>query len=161
MKIALSKKSSPVETVPARISFSRLKNITKLVKFLGVYFCNETCTFAEVTDNPSKPTFQMTMKDSLGQPVSNCSSFLDVKIFAEYGSYHKYCALQNQCDVERLEIIDKGNGCYEFSTTCDDMQPFKIYAEYYGYPRHKAAQKKHGMVAVQVFGKDVPKSPLM
>ena len=157
LKIALSKKSSPVETVPPRVDFPRLKKVTDLVKILGISFCNATCTFAEVTDNPSKPTFQVTVKDQSGQPVLNCLSFLDVKIFPESNSYLRYQGLKT-C-VEQPEIINKGNGRYEFSTICD-MELYTNYRDHYGYLRQRMAQKRHGMVTVQFFGKDVPKSPM-
>ena len=157
LKIALSKKSSPVETVPPRVDFPRLKKVTDLVNILGISFCNATCTFVEVTNNPSKPTFQVTVKDSSGQPVLNCLSFLDVKIFPESNSYVMYHTLKPY--VEQPEIINKGNGRYEFSTTCD-MEPYINYRDAYGRLRQRMAQKRHGMVTVQVFGKDVPKSPM-
>ena len=74
--------------------------------------------------------------------------------------YHHYHALKTQCAVEQPEIINKGNGQYEFSTTCDDTQPFTVYRDPYGHTRRGRVQKKHGTVIVQFFGKDVPKSPM-
>ena len=48
---------------------------------IGISINNEMCTLVEITQNPNKPTFQMTMRDSFQQPILNYSSLLDVKIF--------------------------------------------------------------------------------
>ena len=161
LKVAHSTDKLPVETVPPKVEFPRLQNIIDLVKLLGTSFCNETCTLVEVTRDPSKPTFRVKVKDSSGQPVLNCSSLLDVRILPNSGSYDIQEALKMH-NIQQPKIINKGNGCYEFFTTCNVTQPITHYRDYYGHVRQSisVAPQKYGIVSVQVFGKDVPQSPL-
>ena len=76
---------------------------------LGISINNEMCTLVEITQNPNKPTFQMTMRDSFQQPILNCSSLLDVKIFTNKDKQETH---RKQCskEVELPKITNKGNG---------------------------------------------------
>ena len=129
---------------------------------LGISFHSGTCSLSEVTNNPSKPTFRVVVKDSLGQPILNCSSLLDVKILAQFDPHKDtQAALKSRHDVEQPKIINKGNGCYEFSAKCDVTPPLAYWdQDQYNVSRPRKASQKYGIVYVQLFGKDVTKSPL-
>ena len=126
LNVVKSTRGSAVKTVPPKVEFSCLQNVIDLVRLLGVSFSSETCTLAELTkrscfDNilyeSSELTFQVMVIDTSGQPVLNCSSLLDVKIFPNSATYNA----KEKCNVEQPKVTDKGNGCYEFSTTCDNI----------------------------------------
>ena len=162
-RAAQSTNSSPIETVPPMMEFPRLQNVTDLVTLLGRSFHSGTCLLSEITNDQSKPTFRVVVKDSLGQLILNCSSLLDVKIVAQVDPHmDTLVSLKNQHDVERPKIINKGNGCYEFSTRCNVTQPVAYYHQdqFYDHFRPRRASQKYGFVHVQLFGKDVTKSPL-
>ena len=169
LKVVRLTRSSPVETVPPKVEFPRLQNILDLVTVSGISFSSEMCTLVEITQNPNEPTFRVTMKDSFNQPILNCSSLLDVKIFPNKDSYDKQESYRKQYtrEVKLPKITNKGNGVYEFSTTCDNS--VRATTRYYDnlYERCErwrqelaTPQRKYGLVSVQLFGKDIPESPL-
>lgn len=169
LKVVRSTRSSPVETVPPKVQFPRLQNVMGLVKLLGISISSETCRLVEVTRKESEPTFQVILKDSSGRPISNCSSHLDVKIFPNKDLYDKQEAHRKrrplEVDVEVPKITDKGNGCYEFSTKCDNT-PQHVTTSMDLFGRHSmhrrvTPQQKYGLVIVKIFGKDVSGSHLM
>ena len=114
LKVVWLTRSSPVETVPFsyKVEFLRLQNVLDLVAALGISINSEMCTLAEITWNPDKPTFQVTMRDSFHQPILNCSSLLDVKIFPNKVFYDKQesCKKQYSKEVEVPKITNEGNG---------------------------------------------------
>ena len=170
LKVVRLTKSSPIETVPPKVEFPRLQNVLDLVAVLGISFHSGTCTLDEITLDPNKPTFQVTVKDSFHQPVLNCSSLLDVKIFPNKDSYDKQESHKKLCKevVELPKITNKGNGLYEFFTTCDNsVRPsmknqIRNYSHYYGSWQQELVkpQRKYGLVSVKLFGKDILESPL-
>ena len=179
-----STRSSPIETVPPKVEFPRLQNFLDLARVLGVSFSSETCHLVKLTtQNPNTSTFKVTVKDSLGQPISNCESLLDIKIISnkfKYG-FSKYI---QDIGIETPVIINNGNGNYQFSTTYynivldldtkapknrrygDPYNEGSYYAGdlYYGGYKDKfrgqITQENYGLVCVRLFGKDVPESPL-
>ena len=163
-------RSSPIKTVPPKVEFPRLQNVLDFAKVLGVSFSYETCRVVEITESSKEPTFQVTVKDSLGQPISNCASLLNVKIILNKDAYDKldYFKKKQTKDIEIPKVIHKGNGNYEFSTTCDNavqaiVTPKRMGDEIVLYKQGWAnpkMQQKYGLVCVQLFGKDVPGSPL-
>ena len=170
LKVVRSTSTSPIETVPPKVEFPRLQNVLNLVKVLGISFSSETCNVVEITVNPNKPTFRVIAKDTFDQPILDCLSLLDVKIFPNKDSYDKQQIHKKQCseDVELPKVTNEGNGIYEFSTTCDNSLHTRVATGYYddyfhGQPyvrQRRAAQQKYGLVSVQLFGKDVLESPL-
>lgn len=151
LQVARSAKTSPVETVPSRIEFPRLENLKGLVNVLGISFSSKTCSL-QLDEMPkcwitllNCAAFKVTVKDSSGQPVLNCSSLLEVKIFPNENSKAK---------VEHPRVTDDGKGCYKFSAS-RSMSPC-VQLKY----KHTQQQQKYGLVSVQVFGKDVRGSPL-
>ena len=172
LRVVRSARSSPIEAVPPKVEFPRLQNVLDLAKLLGVFIRTEACRLVEITQDPNEPTFQVSVRDSMGQPISNCASLLDVKIISNKDSYDKLDIFKKKCakDIEVPKITNKGNGIYEFSTTCDNtMRTSAAHtaSHYYGgdsygivsWSRQKM-QQKYGLVCVQLFGKDVPASPL-
>ena len=145
LKVVRSTRSSPIETLPPKVEFPRLQNVLDMTKLLGKSFSSETCRLVETTQNPNKPTFQVTVTDSMGQPISNCASLLDVKIISNRDEAE---------DVEKPNVTNEGNGCYEFSTAC------YYYTHRQSWERDRVVKQRYGLVIVQLFGKDVPGSPL-
>jgi len=166
LNVVKSTRGSAVKTVPPKVEFLCLQNVIDLVRLLGVSFSSETCTLAEVTKRSyfesiphesSKLTFRVTVKDTSGWPVLNCSSLLDVKIFPTWDAQDTH---KGKCNVEQPKVTDKGNGCYEFSTTCYNTQCTSTYRGYDSYGYYRSEQQNYGAVCVQIFGKDVLNSPL-
>ena len=152
LKVVRSTRSTPTEAAPPKVEFPRLQNVLDLIQFLGVSLCSNTCTLVEITQNSNEPTFQVRVRDSMCQPVSNCASLLDVTIIPNNDSEAEY--------VEVPKVTNKGNGCYQFSTTCDNS----LYHYAHGHTQlrygDRIVKQRYGLVIVRLFGKDVPKSPL-
>lgn len=152
LKVVRSTRSTPIETAPPKVEFPRLQNVLDLTKLLGISFCSKTCTLVEITQNASKPTFQVRARDSMHRPISNCASLLDVKIIPYKDSEGK--------DVEVPKITNKGNGCYEFSTLCDNSLYYYTHSHMQVWQRDRIIKQRYGLVIVRLFGEDVPESPL-
>ena len=152
LKVVRLKKPTPIETAPSKVEFPRLQNVLNLTKFLGMPLCS---TLVEITRNSNEPTFQVRVRDLMRQPISNCASLLDVKIIPNKDSEADYV------EVEVPKITNKGNGCYEFSTTCDNSLCHYTYGRMHPWgQRDSAITQRYGLVIVQLLGKDVPESPL-
>ena len=143
MKVARLTKMSPIEKVPPKIEFPHLHNIKILVQLLGISFYTRLELFS-MRGFGSGPKFKVTVKDLSGQPVLNCSSLLDVKIFLDENSGAK---------VQQPRVTYNGNGFYEFSA----INCFKSPDYMFGRVEQ---QQKYGSVFVQMFGKDIQGSPL-
>ena len=97
----------------------------------------------------------MIVKDSSDQPVLNCSSLLEVKIFLNENSEAK---------IEQPSVTDDGKGCYKFSASHSansSVQNIQLkYKHTQRQQKYTQQQQKYGLVSVQVFGKDIQGSPL-
>ena len=123
----------PVEMVPPKVEFPQLQNFLDSARVLGVSFSSETCHLVKLpTQNP---TFQVTVKDSLGQPVSNCEALLDVKIISNKFKNKLFNKYITDIDIETPVIINNGNGNYQFSTTYFNLDDTKD--PYYGDPYYR------------------------
>ena len=90
----------------------------------------------------------MTAKDLLGQPVLNCSSLLEVKVFPNEHS---------KANVEQPTVTDDGDGCYCFSAGSSSF--FIVHKNQLSH-KHLERQQIYGLASVKVFGKNIQGSPL-
>ena len=70
LQVVRSTRSSPIERLPPKVEFPRLQNVLDLAKLLGKSFCSKTCGLLEITQIVNQPTFQVTVMDFMGQPIS-------------------------------------------------------------------------------------------
>ena len=146
LKVTRLTKMSPIEKLPPKPEFPHLQNIKTLVKLLGMSLYSRLELFG-LGGYGSGPKFKVTVKDSSGQPVLNCSSLLDVKIFPNENSV---------ANVQQPRVTDKGSGYYEFSVGYF----LKPYDPFHPAFKRVEQQQKYGSVFVQMFGKDIQGSPL-
>ena len=154
LQVARLAKTSPVETVPSKFEFPCLENIKGLIKVLGMSFNSNTCNL-QLDEMPSfwnallqRTVFKVTAKDLSGQPVLNCSSLLEVKVFPNENS---------KANVEQPTVTDNGDGCYNFSTGSSSF--FSVQKNQLSH-KHMERQQKYGLASVKVFGKNIQGSPL-
>ena len=154
LQVARLAKTTPVETVPSKIEFPCLENIKGLVKVMGISFNIDTCSLQldGMLNSWSKllqrTAFKVTAKDLLGQPVLNCLSLLEVKVFPNEHS---------KANVEQPAVTDDGDGCYCFSAGSSSF--FSVHKNQSSH-KHMERQQKYGLASVKVFGKNIQGSPL-
>jgi len=144
--IKVAKQTEMVEAEPSKVEFCRLPKILGLINLFGkpdIY--TKKCKVVRTTNKGNISTYQVTLRDSLGQHVSGCSDVITIKVFPnenmpmELGKVPK--------------INDQGNGCYTFSISKDES----CVTSKQGW---KCRCEKSGSVHVQVGSEDVPGSPM-
>ena len=135
---------SPVESISSNVKFYGVQAVVSRLQQLGkpLDVCNKRCKLI-MTRTQNLHKFEVIIRDTKGQPLTDCMDALDVKLFPN----EKYST------QEQVNIVHEGNGRYTFSakkcSSCD--------REYW---QTNCQCRKYGSIHVQICEENIPGSPI-